>query len=247
MSVHDSAFPYLAHAGFVIPDMVTLRCLPLLEVIVTGVDEALAAVAGGADRVELVAERARGGLTPALKTVEAVLAAVAIPVHVIARPHDRGFIYRGADEAALVRDVNVIATLGPAAIVTGAINERGGIDAPLLREILDATDGIPITFHRAFDKLADLGAAYDVLAELPQVTRVLTSGGAPNAWAGRAAIAALIAKGKGPVVLAGTGIDVRNARALLEATGAKEIHVGTGACSNGIVSADKVAAIKEAL
>ena len=221
--------------------------MPQLEVIVTGVDEALAAVAGGADRVELVAERARGGLTPELKTVEAVLAAVAIPVHVLARPHDRGFIYRGADEAALLRDVTAVATLRPAAIVAGAIDERGCIDITLLRDILDATNGIPITFHRAFDEVADLSAGYDVLATFPQVTRVLTSGGAPNAWAGRTAISALIAKRNGPIVLPGAGIDVRNARAMLEATGAKEIHVGTGACTNGIVSADKVAAIKEAL
>lgn len=223
------------------------RRLPQLEVIVTGVDEALAAVAGGADRVELVAERACGGLTPELETVEAVLAAVSIPVHVIARPHDGGFIYRGGDKAALLRDVTAVAALRPAAIVAGAIDERAGIDIPLLREILDATNGIPMTFHRAFDELADLSAGYEVLAAFPKVTRVLTSGGAANAWDGRAAIAALVAKRNGPIVLPGTGIDARIARAMLEATGAKEIHVGNGACTNGIVSAHKVAAIKEAL
>lgn len=220
---------------------------PQLEIIITGVDEALAAVAGGADRVELVAERARGGLTPELKTVEAVLAAVSIPVHVIARPHDRSFIYRGADRAALLRDVSIVATVRPAAIVVGANDERGGIDIPLLRDILDATNGIPITFHRAFDKLADLTAGYDLLATFPQVRRVLTSGGASNAWAGRKLIAALIAKGMGPVVLPAVGIDVSNARALLQETGSREIHVGTGALTNGIVSAEKVAAIKEAM
>ena len=220
-------------------------CLPNLEVIATGVDDALAAAAGGADRIELVAERARGGLTPSLATIEAVLEAVSIPVFVMARPHDRGFIYRGSDEAALLRDVTAVASLRPAAIVTGAIDERGGIDIPLLRDIIDATNGIPITFHRAFDALADLSVGYDVLADFPQVLRVLTSGGAVDAWSGRETIASLIAKRRGPMVLPGAGIDVHNARALLETTGAKELHVGNGACTDGIVNAKKVAAMKE--
>lgn len=227
--------------------MKQFSCLPRLEVIVTGGDEALSAAAGGADRVELVSERARGGLTPSLKTIEAVLAAVTLPVFVMARPHDRGFVYRCADEAALLRDVTAVASLRPAAIVTGAIDERGNIDIPLLRDILDAANGIPITFHRAFDALSDLSAGYEVLAGFPQVLRILTSGGAPDAWTGRDMIASLVAKPRGPMVLPGAGIDARNARALLEVTGANELHVGNSVCTNGVVSAVKVAAIKELL
>jgi copper homeostasis protein len=219
----------------------------LLEVIVTGPEEARIAAAGGANRVELVAERDRGGLTPDVSTVKAVLGAVAIPVHVMARPHDRGFTYHGSDRAALLRDVSRVAALKPAAIVAGALDDRRRINVSLLRDILDAADGLPITFHRAFDELADLNAGFDVLAAFAQVTRVLTSGGAANAWSGRSVLASLIAKGSGPIVLPGAGINERNVRELLAATKAREIHVGDGARRQGRLDRERVASLKRAI
>ena len=45
--------------------------------------------------------------------MKAVLEAVMIPVHVMARPHDRGFTYRGAERLALLRDVSRVAKLKP--------------------------------------------------------------------------------------------------------------------------------------
>ncbi|MGZ3499167.1 MAG: copper homeostasis protein CutC, partial [Vulcanimicrobiaceae bacterium] len=44
-----------------------------LEVIVTNAEEARLAAAAGADRLELVSAMDRGGLTPDLRTVEAVV------------------------------------------------------------------------------------------------------------------------------------------------------------------------------
>lgn len=219
----------------------------LLEVIVTGSEEARAAAAGGADRVELVAERERGGLTPDVSTLKAVLEAVAIPVHVMARPQDRSFTYRGAERAALLRDVSRVAALKPAAIVAGALDDRRRIDASLLREILEAAEGLPMTFHRAFDELVDINAGFDVLAEFGQVARVLTSGGAADAWSGRTVIAGLVAKRRGPIVLPGAGIHERNVRDLLAVTNAQEIHVGDGVRTQGRLDRERVASLKRAM
>jgi copper homeostasis protein len=219
----------------------------LLEVIVTTVDEALTAAAGGADRVELIAERACGGLTPDVSTVKAVLEAVTIPVHVMARPQARTFTYRGADREALLADLSRIAALKPATIVTGALDDRRCIDVPLLRDILDAAGGLPITFHRAFDQLADVEAGFDVLAEFGQIARVLTSGGAPDAWGGRAVLAGLVAKRSGPIVVPAAGIHEGNVRDLLAATQAREIHVGNGARIGGRIDRERVASLKRAM
>jgi len=53
---------------------------PALEVICTDAEEALAAEAGGADRLELVDEADRGGLSPSVDMVEQVRRAVCIPM-----------------------------------------------------------------------------------------------------------------------------------------------------------------------
>lgn len=108
--------------------------------------------------------------------MKAVLEAVTIPVHVMARPHDRGFTYRGAERLALLRDVSRVAKLKPATIVAGALDERRHVDLSLLREILDAAEGLPMAFHRALDELADSNAGFDVLKAFGQVERVLTRG-----------------------------------------------------------------------
>jgi copper homeostasis protein len=60
-----------------------------LEVIATGVADAVAAEQGGADRIELVADLARGGMTPPLAVVESVLDRVGIPVRVMLRETER--------------------------------------------------------------------------------------------------------------------------------------------------------------
>ena len=56
-----------------------------LEVICTSVADARAAEDGGASRLELVASLNRGGMTPPLELVEAVLAEVKVPVRVMVR------------------------------------------------------------------------------------------------------------------------------------------------------------------
>ena len=56
-----------------------------LEVIATSADDAVAAEEGGADRLELVTDLARGGMTPSLDVLDGVLAAVKVPVRVMLR------------------------------------------------------------------------------------------------------------------------------------------------------------------
>lgn len=195
-----------------------------LEVIVTSAEEARVAAAAGADRLELVCEIERGGLTPGLRTVEAVVSTVSIPVHAMVRVHDRGFVYDEYEHHRQVEDAARIGELGVAAIVYGALDSRRMPDLAALREVAAAAKK-PITFHRAFDECADARAAYAELAQEPAVVRVLSSGGARSAWEGRGLLRTLI-EGRGPAVLPGGGVTIENAAALVRETRAREIHVG---------------------
>jgi copper homeostasis protein len=87
-----------------------------------------------------------------------------------------------------------------------------------------AADGLPVTFHRAFDSSSDPSQALEMLIDLG-VSRVLTSGGAPTAIQGSDVIARLVDKADDRiVVMAGGGIREHNVREVIARTGVAEVH-----------------------
>lgn len=128
-------------------------------------------------------------------------------------------------------------------LVFGALDERRNLDAALLTQFGSAAAGMPVTFHRAVDAASDLRSVYNRLAEFPFVQRVLTSGGAVDAWSGRALLAELIAAGRSPQLLPGAGIHAGNLAALVAATGACEVHVGEDARTDGRVDPKRIEAL----
>jgi copper homeostasis protein len=202
----------------------------LLEVIATTVSDARAAERGGADRLELITAMGEGGLTPSIGLIEAVVEAVDIPVNVIVRPHSRSFVYDADDYAVMLRDVRAIAKTRANAIVIGMLRADGDIDTEGLARVIDAADGLPLTFHRAFDEARDLFAAFDTLLRFDAVTNVLTSGGKPSVLDAQATIAELVAQAAGTrcTVLAGAGLTVDAVAPFVASTGVRAVHFGSG-------------------
>ena len=147
-----------------------------------------------------------GGLTPSVGLVEAVVAAVPIPVNVIVRPHSRSFVYDADDLRVIERDVRAAVAAGANGVVFGALDARGDVDLGALARIAAAADGRALTFHRAFDVSRDLNAAFDALLRVPAVTSVLTSGGHPSVLDAVATITRLARQAAGSTctVLAGS-------------------------------------------
>jgi len=73
----------------------------IVEAAVESVDDALAAVAGGADRLELCADLNSGGTTPPSPLIAAVREKVELPILVMIRPRGGDFVY-SEDELSLV-------------------------------------------------------------------------------------------------------------------------------------------------
>lgn len=209
--------------------------MTLLEVIATTVSDARAAERGGADRLELITAMGEGGLTPSIGLIESVVDAVGIPVNVIVRPHSRSFVYDADDYAIMLRDVRAIAKTGANAIVAGMLRANGDIDTDGLARVVEAADGLPFTFHRAFDETRDLLAAFDTLLRIEAVTNVLTSGGRPSVLEGEATIARLVERAAGTrcAVLAGAGLTVEAVAPFVVATGVRAVHFGSGVRVDG--------------
>jgi copper homeostasis protein len=192
---------------------------------VDSVESARAALAGGADRLELCDNLIEGGTTPSAGMIAACRDVVPLPLYVMIRSRGGDFVVSEDEGGVMRRDVTSAVALGAAGIVTGALTHTGDVDEPRMRELVEAAGAVPVTFHRAFDVCRDRGAALDTLARLG-VRRVLTSGGAATALEGADEIRRLVRQANGHLtIVAGGGINELNARQLVEATGVREIHV----------------------
>lgn len=149
----------------------TMRAL--LEVIALDAEDAVAAQAGGADRLELVTDMGADGLTPAVATFVEVRAAVDLPVRVMLRLAD-GFA--AGDVDALVRAACGMRSAGAEEFVLGFLGEDGGPDLDAVERVVAELDGCSWTFHRAIDRAADRDALRKQLDGLPGLDTYLTAG-----------------------------------------------------------------------
>lgn len=195
-----------------------------LELSTDSVDGAVAADSLGVRRIELCSAGALGGLTPGPGLLAAVRDRVRTEVHVLIRPREGGFRYTPAEVDVLLADVAHAVSAGAAGVVVGALTDSGDPDLPVLRDLVAAAGGRELTFHRALDVCRDPVAAVESLVELG-FSRVLSSGQAERAEDGIAVLASLVRVADGGLaVMACGGIRPHNARAIVEATGVRDLH-----------------------
>jgi copper homeostasis protein len=201
----------------------------LLEVIATTLSDAVLAERYGADRIELITAISEGGLTPSLGLIEKVRDAVSIPVRVMVRPHARSFYYDKDDIETMERDIQHIASISGLAVVMGMLRNDGTIDEEALQRLLQAAQGLEVTFHRAFDEVRDQFEGLEILSRYPQITDILTSGAQNTAPKGAERIAALeqLTAERSINILAGSGLTVEGINDFVQQTGVGRVHFGS--------------------
>lgn len=201
----------------------------LLEIASNSVASALAAQAGGADRVELFDNLAEGGTTPSYGSIAMARERLRIPLFVLIRARPGDFHYSALEVEIMRRDIEQCRQLGCDGVVIGALDADGGIDMPLCRELVQAAGPMQVTFHRAFDATCDLPGALEQVIALG-CQRVLTSGGQASAEAGADVLASLVAQADGRVsVMAGAGLNAGNIAAVAARSGCNELHASAKA------------------
>ncbi|MBR5723939.1 MAG: copper homeostasis protein CutC, partial [Bacteroidales bacterium] len=161
------------------------------EACCTSLEAVLAAERTGAQRIELCERLELGGVTPSEALLREVLAVTHLPVNVLVRPRGGDFVYDGAEEQAMLESIALCRQVGVNGVVIGALTPSGGVDAPLMNRLIEAARPLSVTFHRAFDETADPFVALEEIIALG-CDRLLTSGHAPDALAGRAMIGELV-------------------------------------------------------
>lgn len=215
--------------------------MPLLEVCCADLRSAQAAADGGAQRIELCRDLHLDGLTPSDDMIRQARQIAGLRLHILIRPREGDFVYTEAEAQLMVQQIQQARRLGADGVVIGALTPQGDIDLPLCRRLIEAatapllTDSGPgrpaapaapvaITFHRAFDHCRRPLEALEHIISLG-CHRLLTSGQCVTAEAGIPLLRQLVSQAAGRIIIMpGAGVSAQNARHILDATGATEIH-----------------------
>jgi copper homeostasis protein len=195
-----------------------------LEVCIASLDDALAATAGGADRLELNSALELGGLTPSAGSLLAVTGSVNIPVIAMIRPRAGGFCYSPAEWGTIRADVDRAIALGAQGIAIGLLDSDGRVDVGRMREVRSQVGDAELVFHRAFDLVSEPFEALEQLIDLG-IDRILTSGQKPRALEGATLLGRLRRQAAGRIgLVVGGGVSLAVVDELVKRSGCREYH-----------------------
>ena len=180
----------------------------ILEVTVDTLASARAAIAGGADRLELCSALAVGGLTPYTELLIQIRKESDIPIRCLIRPRAGDFLYSEEEIQLMTMQIETLRKAGADGFVIGCLTPDGSLDKNALKPLLNVAQGTGLTLHRCIDVSQDPSHTYLGAAELGFDT-VLTSGAASSSLLGMETIGKLLTlrdSHHGPEVLIGSGI-----------------------------------------
>lgn len=194
------------------------------EICANSAASCLAAQQGGARRVELCASMPEGGTTPSYGEIKLARKMIDIRLHVIIRPRGGDFLYSPLELDIMEEDIRMARQLGADGVVFGCLTPEGELDISAIERLMKVSEGMAVTFHRAFDYVKDPFQAMEQLIEL-KVDRILTSGQQKTAMEGASLLADLVKQADGRIVIMpGCGVNESNIASLAEKTGAAEFH-----------------------
>ena len=193
------------------------------ELCAYSVDACRVAARLGVDRVELCASPAEGGVTPSLATIERVAAIPNLDLSVMIRPRGGDFLYSDEEFQTMLQDIAYARKAGATGVVFGILTADGKVDVERTRALVEASEGMETTFHRAVDMTEDYAQAVeDVIAA--GCTRILTSGGYDKAIDGIDNIRRAVELSRGRIeIMAGSGVVAKNAEEL-KGAGVDALH-----------------------
>lgn len=195
----------------------------LLEVCVDDAAGLEAAVAGGADRIELCSALSVGGLTPSIGLMR-FAAKFPVPSYAMIRPRAGNFVYSANEIDIMCADIASVRDCGLAGVVIGASNSDGTLNPSQLRALTTHAKGLGLSLHRAFDLVPDFRAAIDISVQLG-FERILTSGGSTSAIEGIARLVDCMDHAASHItIMPGGGVNVVTVLALMEKLPLQEVH-----------------------
>ena len=190
----------------------------ILEVAVDSLASARAAIAGGADRLELCGALTIGGLTPYNELLRQVRRESDINIRCLMRPRAGDFLYTKEEILMMAAQIEQLRDLGSDGFVLGCLDAQGNLDEAAMEPLLKAAEGTGLTLHRCIDVSRVPEETYLAAGKLG-IDTVLTSGAAGGCLLGIETIGKLLqlrdSQG-GPEVLIGGGVKAASITTFLD-------------------------------
>ncbi len=175
------------------------------------------------DRIELCQNLEQGGLTPSAGMIEFALSK-GLETHVLIRPRAGGFHYSQEDFLIMLKDIEYCKKIGVQGVVIGLLTETNEIHKNQLEQIVEASEGMNITFHRAFDDTIEWKRSMEILIQFG-IKRILTSGISSNVDNGLIIIKDMVSYAKNRIeIMAGGGINAANVQKIIREAQPDAIH-----------------------
>jgi copper homeostasis protein len=181
----------------------------LVEVCANSLRSALNAQEAGAHRIELCSELAVGGITPSYGLLVAVRKQISTPVYVLIRPRSGDFSYSEAEFEIMKTDIAQCVDMGFEGIVSGVLKTDSRLDVERIETLIEASQNLKFTFHRAFDWVKSPSETVGQLEALG-VDCILTSGQAKSAVEGIELLTELQRQNHTIAIMPGGGIRPEN-------------------------------------
>lgn len=195
------------------------------EACVETFEEAVQAEKNGVERVELCAELQLDGLTPSFELMQKTCSALKIPVMVMIRPRGGDFVYSEEEISQMKTNIDMAKKAGATGVVFGLLTKDNQINIENTRLLAEYAQPLPVTFHKAIDLLDNPVEGTKILAGIPGIKRILTSGGKATAMEGSPVIREMINAGKGKIIILVAGkVTNINLSEIEKITGANEFH-----------------------
>ena len=189
----------------------------ILEVCIDSLASARAAIAGGANRLELCGALALGGLTPYTELLRQIRRESDIVIRCLMRPRAGDFLYSPEEILMMAAQIRELKESGADGFVIGCLTPEGDLDKEAMKPLIEAADGAGMTLHRCIDVSRDPLKTYLEAGEMG-IDTVLTSGAKGNCLAGIETIGKLLElrdTQNGPEVLIGAGVKAPVIEAIL--------------------------------
>ena len=195
------------------------------EACVESFREAKIAQEKGADRIELCSDLASDGLTPSFDLMKKACTELDIPVMVMARPRGGNFVFTTEEVERTKQAIDQAKEAGALGVVIGLLTPENKIDIENTRILAEYAAPLPVTFHKAIDEMENPVEGVKNLKTIPNIKRILTSGGKPTALEGQGTLKAMIAEAEGKIIILVAGKVLNsNVDEIQKITGTNELH-----------------------